>query len=195
MAGKGRPLIALVLLVFLAGYNFSILRQERLLESGQRLVLPLAPLDPRSLLQGDYMILSFALERDIRRALEEQAEQLEEKDLAGSFRPPGRGLAVLRLEDGLGRFIRLHAGEKLQAGEILLEFKYRGNGNFRISSGAYFFEEGLAELYDQARYAELRVAPSGRALIKSLLDQEGETLRKPIPPEASPPQPPAPPER
>ena len=56
--------LALVLVTI----NTSILTKERLLRDGTVLRLALAPVDPRSLMQGDYMALSFALARDALRA-------------------------------------------------------------------------------------------------------------------------------
>jgi len=42
---------------------------ERILSDGRVLLLELAPVDPRSLMQGDYMALQFAAVDDIRKAL------------------------------------------------------------------------------------------------------------------------------
>ncbi|MCL1915838.1 MAG: GDYXXLXY domain-containing protein [Desulfovibrionaceae bacterium] len=169
-----RIFIALVLLIFLAAYNYLILGQEKLLADGRRVILRLVPLDPRSLMQGDYMILAFAVERDILKAMREQDKKEGEEEESSRKR---RGLAVLRLEGDLGCFVRLHAGEKPAPDEILLEYKMTGR-DIKVSGGAFFFEEGLAGLYSQARYAELRVAPGGWSLIKNLLDQDMRILRK-----------------
>ena len=50
----------------LAVFNVAIYRNERLLASGETLYLELAPVDPRSLMQGDYMRLRYAVERSDR---------------------------------------------------------------------------------------------------------------------------------
>src|SRR5690606_13387429 len=49
------------LLVALLVVNISVLRYERILRHGDLVLLELAPLDPRSLMQGDYMRLQFAI--------------------------------------------------------------------------------------------------------------------------------------
>ena len=51
-------IIAANLLLVLAVVNGAILKKQAVVESGERVVLKLAPVDPRSLMQGDYMILS-----------------------------------------------------------------------------------------------------------------------------------------
>src|SRR5690606_24345673 len=51
--------LAIVLLVV----NTGIYQREQILQQGQTAVLALAPVDPRSLMQGDYMALRFAAEQ------------------------------------------------------------------------------------------------------------------------------------
>jgi len=48
-----------MLLVILAVMNFSIVGKEQHLKQGDTVYLKLAPVDPRSLMQGDYMALRF----------------------------------------------------------------------------------------------------------------------------------------
>lgn len=52
------------------GINVAAYRKEARRVSGEQLFLPLAPLDPRSLMQGDYMELRFALASDVMDAPE-----------------------------------------------------------------------------------------------------------------------------
>ena len=54
----------------LALLNFSIVGKERQLESGKVVFLELAPVDPRSLMQGDYMALRFKIANDARPAMD-----------------------------------------------------------------------------------------------------------------------------
>ena len=51
-------------LLVLAAANWSILLRERLLTEGRVVLLELAPVDPRSLMQGDYMALRFKAAND-----------------------------------------------------------------------------------------------------------------------------------
>ncbi|HEX7554150.1 MAG TPA: GDYXXLXY domain-containing protein, partial [Geothrix sp.] len=55
-----RNLILLVTAaVVLVMVNYSIWQREQLISSGRTVLLELAPVDPRSLMQGDYMALRF----------------------------------------------------------------------------------------------------------------------------------------
>ena len=49
----------------LVAVNGSIVAKERIKTHGERIYLELAPVDPRSLMQGDYMALRFALAESI----------------------------------------------------------------------------------------------------------------------------------
>ena len=60
-----RRIVAVVAgLVVLVVVNWSIYDREQLLAEGRVVLLPLAPVDPRSLMQGDYMALRFAVADD-----------------------------------------------------------------------------------------------------------------------------------
>ena len=63
MITRGLLLFGAVL-VF-GGVNWQIANKERLRANGQTVYLELAPIDPRSLMQGDYMALNFAVARAI----------------------------------------------------------------------------------------------------------------------------------
>ena len=65
-ADPRRALIAATVLV-LGAVNWSILAKERIKTNGERIFLALAPVDPRSLMQGDYMALRFAVAERIAR--------------------------------------------------------------------------------------------------------------------------------
>ena len=49
------------LIILLGLFNNSILQKEELLSNGQLILLELVPVDPRSLMQGDYMRLRYAI--------------------------------------------------------------------------------------------------------------------------------------
>ena len=56
-----RTLILLGALLVLAAVNYSIHGKEQVIRTGEPIYLELAPVDPRSLMQGDYMALRFQL--------------------------------------------------------------------------------------------------------------------------------------
>ncbi len=69
-------LILLCALLILAVVNFSIWQNEQLIKDGETVLLELAPVDPRSLMQGDYMALRFAMADVIRGKLHNKNESL-----------------------------------------------------------------------------------------------------------------------
>ena len=52
--------------------------------------------------------------------------------------------------------------------------KWRRGYRFGIES--FFFEEGMAEVFEDAEYAELRVGPKGDAVIVDLMDADWNRL-------------------
>ena len=147
---------ALVLVVT----NVLIVQKERLLASPQGILLELTPVDPRSLVQGDYMALAYA----ISRAVPEQGL------------PADGHLVVAVGADNVARYLRVYIPPTpLAPGELLLRYRVR-NGRLHIGSEAFFFQEGTAAAYEKARYAELRVDSAGESLIVGLRGPEREVL-------------------
>ncbi|WP_438405603.1 GDYXXLXY domain-containing protein, partial [Aeromonas hydrophila] len=52
-------------LAILAGINATVWRYEHAMSSGEVVLLRLAPVDPRSLMQGDYMRLNYEIAREL----------------------------------------------------------------------------------------------------------------------------------
>jgi uncharacterized membrane-anchored protein len=161
-------LIAWALVLLVAGSV--IVAKEALLANGDTVYLKLAPVDPRSLMQGDYMALNFEIGNQIRSA-------------AKGDKPVAAGVAVIRLDDkGVASFVRAHDGEPLATGERLLRYQFStgrwGNTTVKISTDAYFFEEGMADAFAKARYGEFRVDASGQALLVSMRNEQLELLPK-----------------
>ncbi|MDX3907928.1 MAG: GDYXXLXY domain-containing protein [Pigmentiphaga sp.] len=154
-----RGLIAAGLVLVLAVVNASIWRNQTLLRHGTLISLELAPVDPRSLMQGDYMALDWAIARELR-------------DRLGTALPAS-GAMVVRRAAGSTRatLVRLDRGEPLADGESRIAYAVR-DGRIRIATDAYYFQEGQADVYARARYGALRVDERGRALLVGLQDAE-----------------------
>jgi uncharacterized membrane-anchored protein len=146
-----RVLIAAALALVLAGVNWSIYSKERIKTHGERVLLELAPVDPRSLMQGDYMALRFSLAQFPARA-------------SGSIpvKVDGNGVAI----------------HDPMAFEDSLRIRYRvRNGEVWLGTNAYFFEEGTAKRYENARYGEFRVdRATGEAVLTGLVDADFKPL-------------------
>lgn len=155
-----RILIMAGLLAALALVAWEVSKKERLLAAGHVVHLELAPVDPRSLIQGDYMQLDYAI---ARRTAHERSW------------PRDGALVVQADEFGVAQFVRLDRGEPLETGQRRLTYRIRG-GRLQVGTNAYYFQEGDARRYEQARYGELRVAEDGTSLLVALLDDRQQRL-------------------
>lgn len=170
-----RKAIVLGTLILALGLmNWSIAAKERHLADGAVVYLQLAPVDPRSLMQGDYMALSFDLSGKIYAALPKVEEQRRWRhDVNASD-----GAVVVVLDERrVASYVRLHHDEELSKGEMLLSYRVRG-GAVKFATNAFFFQEGDAELYQPARFGEFRVDSSGELLLVSLVDKNLSLLGK-----------------
>ena len=114
------------LVLALAVPTYGIVQKERLLASGGTVLLELAPVDPRSLMQGDYMRLDYAITRAI----------------AANQDWPRDGAIVVTLDaQGVATFIRRDDGSPLQPGEKLLRYRKRDR-RVRVYLGALRRAEG-----------------------------------------------------
>ncbi|SOZ36228.1 GDYXXLXY domain-containing protein [Cupriavidus neocaledonicus] len=160
-------LIAWALTLALAAAG--IVGKERLLARGDTVLLRLAPVDPRSLMQGDYMALNFDIGNQIRAARAHDAQV------------PRDGVAVIRRdEQGVASFVRVHGAERLAPGEQLLRYQTArsrwGGMQVQVSTDAYFFQEGQGKRFAEAAYGEFRVGADGQALLVGLRGKGMEKL-------------------
>ena len=166
-----RALVALGLALVLGAANFAIQSREALLRTGHVVLLPLAPVDPRSLMQGDYMALDYQLARDI----EAQAPpELRTGDPTHALRD---GYAVLSQDaDGVATLLRVQADLEPRApGETALRYRVR-DGRVQVGSNAWFFEEGSAERFEPAKFGEIKVAADGSSLLTGLRGEAKQPL-------------------
>ncbi|HUG24536.1 GDYXXLXY domain-containing protein [Piscinibacter sp.] len=154
--------IVLAALAVLATVNIGILQKERLIADGEPVFVELAPVDPRSLMQGDYMQLNFQL-----GAVSSRLDGLLSAD-----RPR---VVARRDAQGIATVARLDDGTPLASDEIRIELTPK-NGRWTLVSDAWFFKEGEADRWARARYGEFRVDESGKALLVGLRGQGLEVL-------------------
>jgi uncharacterized membrane-anchored protein len=161
------------LALVLVAANAGIWEREKLLASGKVVILELVPVDPRSLMQGDYMALNFAAGREVTR-LRLGGDQNDPNGVMG-YEPDGY---VMLTPDtrGVAQAVRIQPDVHPHAEtEVPLRYRVRGNG-VRIVTNAYFFPEGEAARYEVARYGELRVAADGEALLVRMLGADLQPL-------------------
>ena len=148
-------IILLNLVILLVYYNCSILKKEELLKNGQLVLLKLAPVDPRSLMQGDYMALRYDISRDFSESFSK------------------RGYCVVRLDqNGVAEKVRFQDGlTPLDEGEHLIGYTFTNEWSVNIGAESFFFQEGHAERYDKAKYGGVKIDGKGNSLLVGLYDE------------------------
>ena len=165
MKRLGTALVIFGLALVLGVANYTIWQKEQIRTGGREVLLELAPVDPRSLIQGDYMMLRYA------------------PAVFPSREESGLDKGTLGLEinaDGVGTFVRIDDGTPLAPNEIRLKFRTVSQwGEYGIGAESFFFQEGHAEHYANARYGIVRVDESGHSLLVGLGDSDRERLDPP----------------
>ncbi|WP_288726558.1 GDYXXLXY domain-containing protein [uncultured Psychrobacter sp.] len=157
--------LALVLVVM----TRNIIKYEAHLTTGDTVLLALAPVDPRGFMQGDYMTLSYALERDVFAALNKDP---------GSYPINEQGYVIVALDQhNVGQLVRLAANQSknLASNEMALHYRIR-NGVMQLATNAFFFQEGHGEAFEAAEYGLFRVNDKGEPLLTNLVDKDFKVI-------------------
>jgi uncharacterized membrane-anchored protein len=154
-------IILLNLVILLIYFNYSVARKEDLLKDGQLVLLELAPVDPRSLMQGDYMALRYEISENL-----------------GPEKIFKRGYCVIRIDtNGVAEKVRFQKDQTpLNNGEHLIA--YKASNKWRVSIGAesFFFQEGQAEKYEKAKYGGIKIDKNGNSLLIGLYDEHQKKI-------------------
>lgn len=146
-------------LAILAGINATVWRYEHAMSSSEVVLLRLAPVDPRSLMQGDYMRLNYEI-----------ARELTSRD-ARATQNKGSDTLVIRLDaHQVATLVADGKPDRLASDERLLQV-HQSERQWQIGPDAYFFEEGTGEQYETARYGEFRLQADGKTLLVGLRDE------------------------
>jgi len=139
----------------------SITGNEAIIASGRKIYLELAPVDPRSLIQGDYMRLNFAVPPQVRRS--EAARDIAGRRWAVAA-VDARDVAVIER-------ITSAAPYAVDAGQIVLPMRL-SQGRWIVGTDAWFFKEGTAKTWEAARFGIFRVGANGTALLVGMADKD-----------------------
>ncbi len=156
-----RRLLFLVATIAIGGlFAQQVIDAETLIRDGDTVLLELAPADPRSLIQGDYMALAWSVERKLLDPLD--------------------GPATLILALDARRIVqsgRLDDGSVLTPGEHRFAVaRHPRTGSIAIEPHSFLFEEGSSALYAKARYGIFKVDRGGRHLLAGLADTEAKPI-------------------
>ena len=170
-------LLGLSLVLVLMTMN--IAKYENHLATGDTVLLALAPVDPRGFMQGDYMTLSYALERDVFAALNRDP---------GSYPINEQGYVIVALDNhNVGQFVRLAANNhtanqtanqpnNLATNEMAIHYRIR-NGSMQLATNAFFFQEGHGEAFEAAQYGLFRVNDKGEPLLTEMVDSSFQIIK------------------
>jgi uncharacterized membrane-anchored protein len=137
--------------------GFMVYFKEQSLAQGGRIVyLQLAPVDPRSLLQGDYMALRYQLFPDrLNPGWPQQGNliaQVDDRGVITAWTPESEG--------NLGVRIRYRTEKK----------------KLVVASDAFHFQEGQGKRYGLARYGKFHLSPGGVLTLRALTDEHLQPL-------------------
>lgn len=150
-------IILLNLCFILIYYNYSINQKEQLLKNGELILLELAPEDPRSLMQGDYMNLTYTLAEDFY-----------------GTKKPKRGYCIVKTDTNhIAISISFQEQlSELKPKEYPIKYTSLSGYNLKIGAESYFFQEGNVKKYEKVKYGGLKVDKSGNSLLVGLFDNQ-----------------------
>ncbi|MEO8083924.1 MAG: GDYXXLXY domain-containing protein [Ardenticatenales bacterium] len=177
-----RLLGALGLVAALVFANAQLVGLERLMGgAGRQVLMPLAPFDPLSFVQGRYVALHYRLDGPQSLIVTPVTVDGEVVERWRMWPRTGR-MAVLVDADGKAAAIRLHdETAKLAPGEVLWRYRKAGAALI-IGSEAWFCpEERCAEFERDAAFGVFKVDDTGRVILVGLADAGGAIMATPPP--------------
>lgn len=144
------------------------IKNELHIKQSHSIFVELQPVDPRSLMQGDYMVLNYALYFD--------DSEYDSASVAELLAQKGHVLSYIDVDKNniLVKSTLIKPTHSAQSQHLWLKNPHRSLSALYPSSRSFFFAEGLAECYQQAKYAEFKVNAAGQAILVAL---RGERLK------------------
>jgi uncharacterized membrane-anchored protein len=153
-------------LVALVMAGRAVLGFEGVYRSGQDFYLAMRPVDPRSLMQGDFMALGYEADgpRDLATA-------------EGEAEPARRRWAILSLDARRIASLVGYASQtpRLEAGQVALRVDDWGSRTL-IEPRSYFFQEGQGAVFADARFVVFRYRDPAAPLLYGLASETLEIL-------------------
>jgi uncharacterized membrane-anchored protein len=138
-----RKIIFFIVSLFILGaFNFLIYQKEDIIKNGEIMLVELRPRDPRSLMQGDYMVLNYDITRHTK---------VEDTSLAIVLDANRVATPALTRSENMRRL-------KLSRGQLMPD--------------SFFFQEGQAKAFEAARYAIFRLDKANNKVLIGLADKD-----------------------
>ena len=161
-------ILALATILFFAAL---VVKNEWLLQHSKSIFIELKPVDPRSILQGDYMALAYELNLQSLKALAGSESEALNQVIFNHSSVPAK--VVLDSQNRVVRTI-LDTNNSFAGQSLILKNPENHLQALYPASRSFLFAEGLAQCYQKAKYAEFKVNPEGEAI---LFDLRGEGLQ------------------
>jgi uncharacterized membrane-anchored protein len=146
-----KTILLLTAAIILVLVNYSIWQRETLISNGRTILLELAPVDPRSLMQGEYMALRFKM-----------ATEIFSNDKIKGLKD---GRIILAVDaNNVATFRRFDDSSQPAADEALIRYRIR-NQQAKFVTNAFFFQEKQGQYYQNAKYGEFRLSHDGEAIL------------------------------
>ena len=178
---QAKPIFSLMALAIILGIaNYSVIKYEDVLNNGKPIILKLAPIDPRSLMQGDYMRLNYEIMTQFRQQFYgEDSNRMRIKELEGRQNISKVYVLLKSGEKGAMDLCRVELSPPTDftgcQAEVYLPINTTDSWNSTLPSHSYFFAEGKGAYYAKAAYGEYRFK-DGKALLAQLLDENLKPL-------------------
>lgn len=154
-------LVVLNFLLLMIAFGYSVIKEEKNLKE-KTFYIKTVPVDPRSLIQGDYMILNY----DITESARAEARNLR------------KGYIRVRINNlKVAEFIKVNK-EYLPSvdNELSIQF-HQNDSTMDIGVNSYLFQEGTGNRFQRAQYAEVIELKSGKLRLKYLLDKDFNIIK------------------
>ncbi len=160
---------ALFILVIL-GLNYAIYDKNNVKKNGEIVYLQLRPVDPRSLMQGDYMALAYDLELKAKVDPNPAKPFIKTKYMVVDI-DSNKIAQFNRLEDSK-KDLKLTPNQKVMKIEVN---QYRS----MMKPNAFFFQEGHGPAYANAKYGIFRFKGPDVYILDGLADENRRSLPSP----------------
>lgn len=153
-------LLNIILLTIVSGTTIS--KEERYRKSENYFYLKLSPIDPRSIMQGDYMRLNYEI-----------SDRANEKYLKDENKEKKRYILIKLDNERVGQFIDI--SEKPIGSDDILSIKVLNSNYSNINANSFFFQEGKGKEYEKAKYAKVIIV-NNRLRLLNLVDKNKKII-------------------
>lgn len=176
-------IVNIVILFVITG--FSAMKEEGYKKSEDYFYLELTPIDPRSLLQGDYMTLNYDITDKAQDFIynnrtniydEENENEVEEIKEVRKLADAKKAYIAVRLDENkVAKYVKI-TKEKTDEKDLLF-IAYKTDGfNVNINANSYLFQEGTGEKYENAKYSKVVLIGNNLRLI-DLRDKDFKEIK------------------